>query len=91
MREAALAAGLVRSAGAGDTDWRDRLRIITWDRSCPYTVTILWTNFSDSEPEAAAVHCAALTDLHRLKTSQVRVFLSMHVLLERGKLAARCL
>ncbi|KZT24956.1 actin-like ATPase domain-containing protein [Neolentinus lepideus HHB14362 ss-1] len=51
MREAAIAAGLVQSARAGDRDWRDRLRIIT-------------------EPEAAAVHCAHLTDLHRLRPNQ---------------------
>ncbi|KAF5345803.1 hypothetical protein D9756_010885 [Leucocoprinus leucothites] len=51
MREAAIAAGLVQSARAGDKNWRDRLRIIT-------------------EPEAAAVHCAHLTDLHHLKPSQ---------------------
>lgn len=51
MREAAIAAGLVASARAGDREWRDRLRIIT-------------------EPEAAAVHCAHLTDLHHLKPSQ---------------------
>lgn len=51
MRDAAIAAGLVRSSRAGDTTWRDRLRIIT-------------------EPEAAAVHCAYLTDLHRLRPSQ---------------------
>jgi len=52
MREAAITAGLVRSVGARDRDWRDRLRIIT-------------------EPEAAAVHCAHLTDLHKLKPSQI--------------------
>ena len=51
MREAAIAAGLVQSAYAGDNSWRDRLRIIT-------------------EPEAAAVHCAQLADLHHLKPSQ---------------------
>ncbi|KAK7440018.1 hypothetical protein VKT23_017271 [Stygiomarasmius scandens] len=51
MREAAIQAGLVQSSRAGDTSWRERLRIIT-------------------EPEAAAVHCAHLTDLHRLKPSQ---------------------
>ncbi|THH09897.1 hypothetical protein EW146_g8542 [Bondarzewia mesenterica] len=51
MREAAIAAGLVHSSRAGDSNWRDRLRIIT-------------------EPEAAAVHCAHLTDLHKLKPSQ---------------------
>lgn len=51
MREAAIAAGLVQSAHAGDKNWRDRLRIIT-------------------EPEAAAVHCAHLSDLHHLKPSQ---------------------
>lgn len=51
MREAAIAAGLVASARAGDTTWKDRLKIIT-------------------EPEAAAVHCAHLTDLHHLKPSQ---------------------
>ena len=51
MREAAITAGLVQSSKAGDTTWRERLRIIT-------------------EPEAAAVHCARLTDLHHLKPSQ---------------------
>ncbi|KAF9480618.1 actin-like ATPase domain-containing protein [Pholiota conissans] len=51
MREAAISAGLVANAHAGDDNWRDRLRIIT-------------------EPEAAAVHCAQLTDLHHLKPSQ---------------------
>ncbi len=51
MREAAITAGLVASSRAGDTTWRDRLRIIT-------------------EPEAAAVHCAQLNDLHHLKPSQ---------------------
>ncbi|THG99119.1 hypothetical protein EW026_g3173 [Hermanssonia centrifuga] len=51
MRDAAITAGLVRSAHAGDTSWRDRLRIIT-------------------EPEAAAVHCAYLTELHKLRPSQ---------------------
>ncbi|KAF8637103.1 hypothetical protein AX17_003007 [Amanita inopinata Kibby_2008] len=51
MRDAAITAGLVQSARAGDRTWRDRLHIIT-------------------EPEAAAVHCAFLTDVHRLKPSQ---------------------
>jgi hypothetical protein len=51
MRAAAIEAGLVQSARAGDIRWRDRLRIIT-------------------EPEAAAVHCARLTDLHKLRPSQ---------------------
>lgn len=51
MREAAILAGLVQSARAGDRDWKDRLKIIT-------------------EPEAAAVHCAQLTELHNLKASQ---------------------
>lgn len=51
MREAAIAAGLVQSARAGDRTWRDRLHIIT-------------------EPEAAAVHCAFLTNVHHIKPSQ---------------------
>ncbi|KAJ3921005.1 hypothetical protein F5877DRAFT_36885 [Lentinula edodes] len=51
MREAAIHAGLVHSSRAGDTQWRNRLHIIT-------------------EPEAAAVHCAHLTDLHHLQPSQ---------------------
>ncbi|KAI6113468.1 hypothetical protein EDD16DRAFT_1137510 [Pisolithus croceorrhizus] len=51
MRGAAIDAGLVQSAHAGDTKWRERLQIIT-------------------EPEAAAVHCARLTDLHKLRPSQ---------------------
>ncbi|OCH88943.1 actin-like ATPase domain-containing protein [Obba rivulosa] len=51
MRDAAISAGLVRSARAGDHEWRERLRII-------------------SEPEAAAVHCARLTEVHKLKPNQ---------------------
>ncbi|KAI9057551.1 actin-like ATPase domain-containing protein [Trametes sanguinea] len=51
MRDAAIAAGLVRSARPGDHGWRERLRII-------------------SEPEAAAVHCANLTDVHKLGPNQ---------------------
>ncbi|KAJ3995986.1 hypothetical protein F5050DRAFT_1762962 [Lentinula boryana] len=51
MRGAAIRAGLVRSSRPGDTQWRNRLHIIT-------------------EPEAAAVHCAHLTDLHHLQPSQ---------------------
>ncbi|TFK82502.1 actin-like ATPase domain-containing protein [Polyporus arcularius HHB13444] len=51
MRDAAIAAGLVHSARAGDHAWRERLRII-------------------SEPEAAAVHCANLTDVHKLTPNQ---------------------
>ncbi|PFH45742.1 hypothetical protein AMATHDRAFT_71166 [Amanita thiersii Skay4041] len=51
MREAAITAGLVQNAHAGDRTWRDRLHIIT-------------------EPEAAAVHCAFLTNVHHLKPSQ---------------------
>ncbi|KAJ7621724.1 actin-like ATPase domain-containing protein, partial [Mycena polygramma] len=51
MREAAIAADLVRPAYPGDVVWRDRLRIIT-------------------ESEAAAVHCAHLTDLYKLHPSQ---------------------
>ena len=34
MREAAITAGLVRNVGARDRDWRDRLRIITYDFIC---------------------------------------------------------
>ena len=30
MRDAAINAGLVQSSRAGDQDWRDRLRIITY-------------------------------------------------------------
>jgi hypothetical protein len=30
MRDAAITAGLVQSSRAGDRDWRDRLRIITY-------------------------------------------------------------
>ncbi|KAJ6526569.1 hypothetical protein DFH09DRAFT_936040 [Mycena vulgaris] len=51
MRDAAIAAGLVQSAYAGDNAWRERLKIIT-------------------EPEAAAVHCAHLTDLYKLRPAQ---------------------
>ncbi|KAG8820632.1 hypothetical protein FRC17_010099 [Serendipita sp. 399] len=58
MRDAAISAGLVQSARAGDRNWRDRLRIIT----------LMYLGIS--EPEAAAVHCANLTNLHHLKPSQ---------------------
>ncbi|KAJ8482579.1 hypothetical protein ONZ51_g5262 [Trametes cubensis] len=51
MRDAAITAGLVRSAMPGDNEWRERLHII-------------------SEPEAAAVHCAAMTDVHKLAPNQ---------------------
>ena len=39
MRAAAIEAGLVQSARAGDIHWRDRLRIITYARSI-FSVTI---------------------------------------------------
>jgi len=40
MREAAITAGLVQSSRAGDRDWRDRLRIITYvPFSCCYLPT----------------------------------------------------
>ncbi|KAJ7619528.1 actin-like ATPase domain-containing protein [Roridomyces roridus] len=51
MRRASIDAGLVQKSHSGDTEWRDRLKIIT-------------------EPEAAAVHCAHLTDLHQLRPGQ---------------------
>ena len=71
MRDAAIAAGLVRSSRAGDTTWRDRLRIIT----CVLVRDIekfAWRihPLLFREPEAAAVHCAYLTDLHKLRPSQ---------------------
>jgi hypothetical protein len=75
MREAAITAGLVRNVGARDRDWRDRLRIITYDSFSPFisrsipNQTRPFCKFS--EPEAAAVHCAHLTDLHKLKPSQI--------------------
>lgn len=31
---------------------------------------LAWFSKSNSEPEAAAVHCAHLTDLHKLRPSQ---------------------
>jgi hypothetical protein len=84
MREAAITAGLVQSSRAGDRDWRDRLRIITYvvmfPRYPPYPADGSRLNhthyhpFLDSpppsEPEAAAVHCAHLTDLHKLQPNQ---------------------
>jgi hypothetical protein len=68
MREAAIAAGLVQSAHAGDGNWRDRLRIITYDIFC--ALAPAFCSFIFREPEAAAVHCARLTDLHKLKPNQ---------------------
>ena len=72
MREAAISAGLVRSVSARDRDWRDRLHIITYGPSYPCSVRLKSHQSSQfSEPEAAAVHCAYLTDLHKLKPSQI--------------------
>jgi hypothetical protein len=75
MREAAITAGLVRSVGARDRDWRDRLHIITYASSHPCGPCPIRLNLTRvgkySEPEAAAVHCAHLTDLHKLKPSQI--------------------
>jgi hypothetical protein len=41
MREAAITAGLVQSSRAGDRDWRDRLRIITYGPSLVALYTLL--------------------------------------------------
>jgi hypothetical protein len=75
MRDAAITAGLVRSVGARDRDWRDRLHIITYALLPPHPRSLSIENRVDvlkfSEPEAAAVHCAHLTDLHKLKPSQI--------------------
>lgn len=41
MREAAISAGLVQSSHAGDRDWRERLRIITYaNLSVPFCSTL---------------------------------------------------
>ena len=86
MRDAAITAGLVQSSRAGDRDWRDRLRIITYVL-IPFAlstllmidiyaslitcaVTFVHGSSHSSEPEAAAVHCAHLTDLHKLQPNQ---------------------
>lgn len=69
MRAAAIEAGLVQSARAGDIHWRDRLRIITYDHCLRHSLLTSLTSMF-SEPEAAAVHCARLTDLHKLRPSQ---------------------
>ena len=71
MREAAITAGLVRSVGARDRDWRDRLHIITYVPFNVRSIRFLNSPGKFSEPEAAAVHCAHLTDLHKLKPSQI--------------------
>lgn len=68
MREAAISAGLVASARAGEVGWRDRLRIIT-SVDIYYLITAQWAYLPRREPEAAAVHCAHMTDLHKLKPS----------------------
>jgi hypothetical protein len=70
MREAAITAGLVQSSRAGDRDWRERLRIITSVLSVSFLEHGLIVFSFHREPEAAAVHCAHLTDLHKLKPSQ---------------------
>ena len=82
MRDAAITAGLVQSSRAGDLDWRDRLRIITYVLilvapcallticpDCTYCSSV-HNSSCYSEPEAAAVHCAHLTDLHKLQPNQ---------------------
>ena len=85
MRDAAITAGLVQSSMAGDRNWRDRLRIITYALIFVILCALLEVDIlhSDrayccsvcdhpycSEPEAAAVHCAHLTDLHKLRPNQ---------------------
>jgi len=71
MRDAAITAGLVRSVGARDR-WRDRLHIITYASFLFYSPSpIRSKSRRSSEPEAAAVHCAHLTDVHKLKPSQI--------------------
>ena len=85
MREAAITAGLVQSSRAGDENWRDRLRIITYvlflvalcvlltidvrHSDCTYCRSVRDSPYP-SEPEAAAVHCAHLTELHKLQPNQ---------------------
>ena len=83
MRDAAINAQLVQSSRAGDRDWRDRLRIITYvlllvalcvlltpvHSDCTYCRSVRYSP-SSSEPEAAAVHCAHLTELHKLQPNQ---------------------
>jgi hypothetical protein len=71
MRDAAIRADLVGKVSVRDHDWRDRLRIITYDPSYPCFHPKSYQSLSFSEPEAAAVHCAYLTDLHKLTPSQV--------------------
>ena len=70
MREAGITAGLVQASRAGDLNWRDRLRIITSVIGNLYRNSILMWSIWLREPEAAAVHCAHLTNLHHLKPSQ---------------------
>ena len=80
MREAAITAGLVQSSRAGDREWRDRLRIITYVPLSHLALHLINIRIvravafvgspSSSEPEAAAVHCAHLTDLHKLQPNQ---------------------
>ena len=69
MREAAISAGLVQQFAAHDRDWESRLHIITY-AFCYFFGFARFSDLSFSEPEAAAVHCAHLTNLHKLKPSQ---------------------
>ena len=51
MREAAIAAGLVQSARAGDVNWRNRLRIITYDVSCMMFFHLAHTILANQKPQ----------------------------------------
>lgn len=50
MRDAAISAGLVQSSHAGDRDWRDRLRIITYVYSRSFCLLRLLTD-SEGSPK----------------------------------------
>ncbi len=70
MREGAISAGLVAQFSAADKNWADRLHIITCVIIAFYSLRRYNDRFDRREPEAAAVHCAHLTNLHKLRPSQ---------------------
>ena len=67
--KSSVSRGLVASAYPGDHDWQDRLHIITY--AWFFIASLFDPHFlPSSEPEAAAVHCAHLTNFHQLRPSQ---------------------
>lgn len=73
IREAAVQAGLARKTRKQDKNWRNRLRVIRCVQ-LPASLMSMYhaanNPLAPSDSEAAAAHCASLTNLHQLSQSQ---------------------